>query len=131
MKLHTYSLIKKFTLRGADLTQIESDISGILKIGSAKIQLKAGEITELPSIADGIYVPILTDDCGDTYEGNLVTVRYGRIAPPSKSETELFDLKCKYDELALNTEQRFEVVDKAIRKLENIFDTNSLNFLIK
>lgn len=129
MKLHLFSN-KKCVIFGHDPNRIECDKGGILKIGATKIQVAPTEPISLPSIVDGTYKPCFTDSDGTTYEGYVTVVRNGRITSPSKETLELFDLRCRYEELQTKMTEKFDTIDKEIQELKGIFDTNSLNFII-
>jgi hypothetical protein len=75
----------------------------------------------------GDYDATFTDVCGRVYNLGKVAVRGGRIAPPSPTSVEIMELRCRAD----IAEDECEALRKEIRELRNIFDTNSLNFLIK
>ena len=129
MKLYTFSN-KKCVIYGHDPTRLECEREGTLRIGATKIQVIPGEPISLPSIADGTYKPSFTDSDGTVYEGYVTVVRNGRITPPPKETLELLDLRCRYEELQTKMADKFDAIDKEIKELKGIFDTNSLNFII-
>ena len=115
---------------GSEPKRITSDISGVLKIGRTNIEVKAGEDNILPLLFNGgtgEYKAIFTSDIGNTYELAKVTVKGGRIAPPSPVAVELMELRCWAEAL----ESECANMREEICQLKSIFDTNSLNFLIK
>ena len=129
MKLYTFSN-KKCVIFGHDPYRLECEREGTLKIGATKIQVTPSEPISLPTIVDGTYKPSFTDSDGTVYEGYVTVVRNGRITPPSKEVLELFDLRCRYEELQTKMAEKFDAIDKEIQELKGIFDTNSLNFII-
>ena len=76
--------------------------------------------------ATGDYNATFTSDDGGVYTLEKVAVRGGRIAPPDPTALELMDLRCRAD----MAETKCESLEREIEDLKNIFDTNSLNFLI-
>lgn len=129
MKLYTFSN-KKCVIFGHDPTRLECDKEGWLKIGATKIKVTPGESTNLPPIVDGTYKPSLLASDGTVYEGYVTVVRNGRITSPPKETLELFDLRCRYEELQTKLAEKFAIIDKEIADLKSVFDTNSLNFII-
>jgi hypothetical protein len=99
------------------------DRGGILKIGNTEIPISKDEDSIVPLLFGGLsgdYRATFTDSWGNIYELDKVAVRGGRIAPPPSTTVELMELRYRVDEL----EDKVEFLGK-------IFDTNSLNFLIK
>ena len=120
----------KGLIYGSDPKRITSDISGVLKIGRTNIEVKAGEDNILPLLFNGStgeYKAIFISEIGNTYELANVTVKGGRILPPSQTAVELMELRCRTEAL----ESKCAKMSEEICQLRNIFDTNSLNFLIK
>ena len=75
-----------------------------------------------------MYTATFTDKiCRQVYDLGKVTIRAGRIEPPDDIAVEFMDLRCKLDAL----ERMCDEIKAQIYELSNIFDTNSLNFLIK
>ena len=68
-----------------------------------------------------------TDNEGKVYTLEKVAVRGGRIAPPDPTAVEIMELHCRADK----AEAERDALRERVRVLEGIFDTNSLNFLIK
>lgn len=113
---------KKGLLHGSDPKRIEGSVSGVLKIGSAEITVSAGKKEILPMLfygATGDYPATFTTADGEVYTLEKVAVRGGWIQPPSPTTVELMELRCRTDE-----------AEAKIEELSQIFDTNSLNFLI-
>jgi hypothetical protein len=128
MKIQTFRNMKGL-IHGRDPKRIDCDRDGVLKIGTTEIIVSQGGDTVLPVLfhgSTGDYVATFTDEFGNTYDLGKVEVRNGRINPPSPIDVELMDLRSKADIL----EAENEVLKQKIEFLENIFDTNSLNFLI-
>ena len=108
---------------GGDPKRIGCDREGVLKIGTTEINITPNEDAILPLLFNGIsgdYRATFTDKDGQVYELEKVAVRAGRVAPPPPTAVELMELRLRADE-----------AEDKIRELEGIFDTNSLNFLIK
>lgn len=121
---------KKGLIYGADAKRIGCDKEGILKIGTAEINISANAETIMPVLFNGctgVYSAIFTDKYGDVFDLGKVTVRGGRIEPPPQTSVEFMELRCKIDAL----EEMSTTMQEQIIELSKIFDTNSLNFLIK
>ena len=120
----------KGLIHGSDPMRISCDIGGVLKIGTAKVEVKAATENVLPLLFNGCsgeYKATFTSDIGNVYELEKVTVKGGRILPPSRIAVELMELRCRAEAL----ESKCAEMEEEITQLKNIFDTNSLNFLIK
>lgn len=129
MKITTFKNMKGL-IHGNDPKRIGCDMDGVLRIGRAEIQISANADSIMPTLingATGDYDATFTDICGRVYHLEKVAIRGGRIAPPPPVAMELMELRCR----AENAEQECERLREEIRDLKNIFDTNSLNFLIK
>lgn len=129
MKLQIFKNDKGL-IHGSDPKRITCNIGGVLKIGSAKIEVKADADNIFPLLFNGgtgKYKATFTSDAGIVYELTEVTVKGGRVLPPSSVDVELMELRCRAEAL----ESRCDRMAEKITHLENIFDTNSLNFLIK
>lgn len=115
---------------GSDQKRINCDIGGELKIGSTKITVSAGVENVMPILfngSSGEYKAIFTSDIGNVYELEKVSIKGGRILPPSKIAVELMELRSRVEYL----EDRCAKMEEDIIRLDGIFDTNSLNFIIK
>lgn len=113
---------KKGLLHGPEPKRIESDVSGILKIGSAEITVTAGKKEILPNLfygCTGDYPATFTTAEGEVYELEKVAVRGGWVQPPHPLALELMELRIRTD-----------AAEAQIEELSQIFDTNALNFLI-
>lgn len=127
MKLCTFKN-NKGLIYGTDSKRIGCDKSGTLKIGSTEINISSEREAVMPILfngVSGVYKATFTASDG-TYELANVTVRGGRIVPPPENAVEFMELRCRLEALEALSEQ----IQIQIRELSNIFDTNSLNFLI-
>ena len=128
MKIQTFKNMKGL-IHGADAKRIGCDKEGILRIGATEIHITPDEDAIMPVLFNGCtgdYKATFTDILGQVYELDKVEVRGGRIVPPTQSAVELMELRHRLDEM----EEEFERMQDKLRALSNIFDTNSLNFLI-
>jgi hypothetical protein len=129
MRIQTFKNMKGL-IHGADPKRIGCDKEGILRIGTAEIRITPEEDAIMPVLFNGCtgdYKATFTSALGHVYELDKVQVKGGRIAPPSQTAVELSELRHRLDEMedeSVRLQERLEV-------LSNIFDTNSLNFLIK
>lgn len=129
MKITTFKNMKGL-IHGSDPKRIGCDKDGVLRIGRTEIPISANADSILPLLINGgtgDYEATFTDICGMVYNLDKVAIRGGRIAPPSPVAVEFMELRCRADV----AEQECERLREEIRDLKNIFDTNSLNFLIK
>jgi hypothetical protein len=129
MQITTFKNMKGL-IHGRDPKRIACDREGLLKIGTTEIIVSQGGDTVMPTLyhgATGNYSATFLDIYGKTYDLGKVEVRNGRIAPPPPIDVELMELRSKTDIL----EAENEVLKQKVEELANIFDTNSLNFLIK
>ena len=121
---------QKCLIHGADAKRISADIAGTLTIGSTAINISPGIESVMPLLFNGCtgeYKATFTSQLGNVYELERVSVRGGRIVPPPQTAVELMELRSRVDAL----EDKCETLENENRELRNIFDTNSLNFLIK
>ena len=129
MKIQLFKNMKGL-IHGDDPKRIGCDREGVLKIGTAEISIAPNEDSILPLLfhgGTGDYKATFTDKDGKAYELEKVAVRSGRIAPPPPTAVEFMELRCRIEFL----EDKCEDLERQIRELGEIFDTNSLNFLIK
>ena len=120
---------KKGLIYGNDVKRIECDRDGVLKIGDTEIEISSAD-TIMPVLfggSKGVYIATFTDKVGDVFDLGKVTIRAGRIEPPDPIAVEFMDLRCQIDAL----ERTCEEIKAQVYELSNIFDTNSLNFIIK
>ncbi len=121
MRIQTFKNMRG-VICGSDPKRIACDREGVLKIGSTEIRISLGE-NIMPPLFNGVsgdYIATFTDSEGTTYELEKVAVKAGRIAPPPPTTVELMELRCRVD-----------AMEDKVDMLGSIFDTNSLNFLIK
>ena len=119
----------KGLIHGSDPMRIGCDREGVLKIGDTEVSI-GKEDAILPLLfhgQTGDYKATFADKDGFVYELEKVAVRGGRIASPSPAVVEIMELRCQIEAM----EREFSGLKAKIRALETIFDTNSLNFLIK
>lgn len=120
----------KGVIHGSDPKRIGCSIEGILRIGTTEVKISSAEDSVMPTLfhgATGDYDGSFTDKYGRVYTLEKIAVRGGRIAPLSPTELEILELRCRAD----MAEDECEALRKELTELRNIFDTNSLNFLIK
>lgn len=129
MKITTFKNMKGL-IHGSDPKRIGCATDGVLRIGTTEISISSAGDSILPLLfhgGTGDYEATFTDIGGRVYNLEKVAVRSGRIAPPSPTDVEIMELRCRAD----IAEDECEALREEIRTLKNIFDTNSLNFLIK
>jgi hypothetical protein len=129
MRIQTFNN-KKGLIYGSDSKRISCDKEGVLKIGTAEISIVPDEESIMPVLFNGCtgtYKATFTEKNGDTYELEKVTVRGGRIEPPPPIAVELMELRVRAEAL----EAKCDALERENHRLNNIFDTNALNFLIK
>ena len=122
MKITTFKNMKGL-IHGGDPKRIGCDRAGVLKIGKTEVAISSGEDAIMPLLFNGCsgdYDATFTTAAGVVYKLEQVEVRDGWIKAPPPTTVELMELRCRMDG-----------AEDKIEKLENIFDTNSLNFLIK
>ena len=129
MKIQTFKN-KKGLIYGADAKRIGCDKEGTLKIGTAEINISANAESIMPVLFNGCtgtHGATFTDKNGDVFDLGKVTIRGGRIEAPPQTAVDFMELRCRAEEL----EDRCFSLEAEVKRLSNIFDTNSLNFLIK
>ena len=102
----------------------------MLKIGSTEVSISPDAESVLPVLFNGCtgyHSATFVDADGNVYELDKVEVRGGRIVPPTQTAVEMMELRCRVDLL----EDEFAHLQEQIEFLSHIFDTNSLNFLLK
>lgn len=122
MKITTFRNMKGL-IHGGDSKRIGCDKAGTLKIGTTEIKISPGEDAIMPLLFNGCsgdYDATYTTLGGVAYKLEKVAVRDGRIMPPSPTVVELMELRCRAD-----------AAEEKLEELSTIFDTDSLNFLIK
>jgi hypothetical protein len=129
MRIQTFKNMKGIIF-GDDPKRIGCDKSGVLKIGTTEIGISSEKDEIMPLLFHGCtgdYGATFTDTDGNTYALETVAVRSGRIAAPPQVFAEIMELRCRVDE----AEAECEAMQEKVKELAQIFDTNSLNFLIK
>ena len=117
----------KGLIHGDDPKRISCDKDGVLKIGTTEVNVS--ETSIMPQLFHGVtgdYKATFTSG-DEVYELEKVAVRGGWIAPPPPTSVELMELRSR----AEFAEAKVELLEGKIRELGEIFDTNSLNFLIR
>lgn len=122
MKIATFKNMKGL-IHGGDPKRIGCEVAGTLKIGTTEISISPGEDAIMPLLFNGCtgnYDATFTTKGGAVYTLEKVEVRDGRIKPPSPTTVEIMELRLRAD-----------AAEEKLEELSNIFDTDSLNFLIK
>lgn len=122
MQLTTFKNMKGL-IHGNDPKRICCAVSGVLRIGKTEVNIIPSEEAIMPMLFNGVsgdYDATFTTQTGEVYHLEKVAVRGGWIQPPPETTVELMELRCRLDS-----------AEETIEELSNIFDTNSLNFLIK
>ena len=120
----------KGLIHGPDPKRICCDKAGVLKIGRVEVNITPGEDSIMPLLFNGCtgdYDATFTTTGGVVYKLEKVEVREGRIKPPPAIIVEIMELHCLLDE----ANEKADRLQAKVDELENIFDTNSLNFIIK
>lgn len=126
MRIQTFKN-KKGLIYGEDASHITCDKDGELRIGSTVVLIYAGRESIFPTLPNGDYKAIFTTTDGNVYELERVSVRAGRVLQPPETTLELMALRIRLDDI----ETVCDTLIAKVRELDNIFDTNALNFLIK
>jgi hypothetical protein len=129
MKIQTFKNMKGL-IHGKKPKRIVCDTEGVLKIGATEIAIVPEVEKIIPELfhgATGDFDATFTTNSGEVYDLGKVEVRGGVIAPPPPVTVELMELRCRAD----IAEEERERLREQLHELSNIFDTNSLNFLIK
>lgn len=116
-------------IHGDDPRHIHCETAGILKIGKNEIKITQDEGDLFPNLFNGQsleHLATYTTDDGVEYNLGKIIIRRGWIGKPSDTQLELMDLRCR----AETAEAERDAMRAEIEELKNIFDTNSLNFLI-
>lgn len=121
---------KKGLIHGNDPKRMGCDVRGVLKIGKTEISIIPTEKAIMPMLFNGVsgdYEATFTAHTGEVYHLETVAVRGGWIQPPPPVTVELMELHCLLDQ----ANEKADRLQEKVTELENIFDTDSLNFLIK
>lgn len=127
MKITTFRN-RKGLIHGSDPKRIGCDLAGVLKIGKDEIAIEPGSESLMPLLfqgGTGRCNACFTDRDGNVYTMEM-EIKGGRVVPPSPEAVEMMELRCRLD----TAEKECEELREDIQELRNIFDTNSLNFLI-
>lgn len=117
----------KGLIHGEDPKRIACEKEGVLKIGTTEVNVSGTSI--MPLLFHGVtgdYKATFTTG-NEVYELEKVAVRGGWIAPPPSTTVEIMELRCRAEE----AEAKVGLLEEKIQELSNIFDTDSLNFLIR
>ena len=128
MKIQLFKTAKGL-IHGDDPRRIGCDQEGVLNIGTVKVYLSDKEEAVMPVLANGatgVFSATFVTRF-ETYDLGKVTVRGGKIVAPPQTEVDFMELRCRAEHL----EATCDDLREQLRELANIFDTNSLNFLIK
>ena len=129
MKITTFNNMKGL-IHGADPKRIGCEQSGVLRIGTTEVSISPGVDAIMPLLfhgGTGDYDATFTAQDGAVYTLAQVEVRSGRIAPPPPHAVEIMDLRHRADV----AERKYKMLYDEVQRLAKIFDTDSLNFLIK
>lgn len=122
MKITLFKNMKGL-IHGSDPKRIRCDLRGVLRIGKTEVNIIPTEDSIMPMLFQGCtgdYDATFTTSDGKVYNLEKVAVRGGWIQPPPPTTVELMELR-----------HRTDIAEERIEELSNIFDTNSLNFIIK
>jgi hypothetical protein len=122
MKITLFNNMKGL-IHGSDPKRIRCDARGVLRIGKTEVNIIPTADSIMPLLfygCTGNYEATFTTSTGEMYNLETVEVRGGWIQPPPATTVELMELRCRAD-----------AAEEKIRELSGIFDTNSLNFIIK
>lgn len=129
MKLQTFNNMTGI-IHGSDPRRIGCDKEGLLKIGAAEISISPEKETVMPVLFEGWSgksSATFKDKDGNVFDLGQVTFKAGRVVSPRPELVEIAELRGRCDTLEKENVSLWD----AIQELRNIFDTNSLNFLIK
>jgi hypothetical protein len=129
MKITTFNDMKGL-IHGGDSKRIGCEQGGVLKIGATEVIISPGVDSIMPLLfqgGTGEYKATFTTNEGKVYNLATVEVRSGRIAPPPPHAVEIMELRHRAD----SAERKYQMLFDEVQRLAKIFDTNSLNFLIK
>lgn len=129
MHIQTFSNMRGI-IHGQDTKRIDCDKSGVLRIGNTEVRVVAEGDTVLPLLfhgATGRYAATFALDDGSIYDLGNINIRKGRVVSPPPMAVEIMELRCRAERLEATCEE----LRRSIDFLSHIFDTDSLNFLIK
>lgn len=128
MKITLFSN-KTGLIHGDDPRHIHCVLPGILTIGKTTVRITADDGDLFPNLFNGCSLEHLATyhaDDGTVYDLGKLIIRRGWICNPSPMQLEVMDLRCQLEEAKAERED----IRARIKELSEIFDTNSLNFLI-
>jgi hypothetical protein len=129
MKITTFINMKGL-IHGRDPKRIGCEQSGVLRIGATEIKISPESDSIMPILfhgGTGEYDATFTTLDGKVYNLATVEVRNGRITPPPPTAVEIMELRLRVDA----ADHKCEMLLGEVQRLAKIFDTNSLNFLIR
>ena len=129
MKITTFINMKGL-IHGSDPKRIGCEQGGVLRIGATEINISPESDSIMPLLfhgGTGDYDATFTTIDGKVYNLATVEVRNGRIAPPPPTAVEIMELRHRAD----SAERKYAMLYEEVQRLARIFDTDSLNFLIK
>jgi hypothetical protein len=119
MKLQLFNNGKGL-IHGDDPKRIGCNVGGTLKIGTAEIKITHDEETVMPMLfngASGKHNASFTSVAGCVYQLERVTVKGGRIVPPSQTSVELMELTGghHFHTVMAETEETLDKVQAALK----------------
>ena len=129
MRITTFSNMKGL-IHGSDPKRIGCEQVGVLRIGTTEVSISPEGDSIMPLLFNGgtgDYDATFTTQEGKVYNLATVEVRNGRIAPPPPTAVEIMELRHRAD----SAERKYAMLYEEVQRLARIFDTDSLNFLIK
>lgn len=129
MKITTFNNMRGL-IHGADPKRIGCEQGGVLRIGTTEVSITPGVDSIMPLLfhgGTGDYEATFTNKDGNVYTLAPVEVRNGRLAPPPPTAVEIMELRFRADA----AERKYKMLFDEVQRLAKIFDTDSLNFLIK
>lgn len=129
MKIQTFKNGRGL-IYGKNAKRLTCHKTGVLKIGDTEIKLVSGAESSVPLLfygGTGKYAATFTDHKdGRVYDLGKVEVHEGLISAPPSVAVEIMELRYRLDQ----SENECEALKARVTELENMFDTNALNFLI-
>lgn len=125
MRIHLFN-DRNAVLYGYNPHNLISDKPGTLNVGSKVIRVSSDNAIPFTNVHDGTYMASFVSDDGIAYDIGRVTVHNGGIITNRTYTEREIELKHALD----RAEDKISELVEKVNVLENIFDTNSLNFLI-
>ena len=129
MKIQTFKNMTGL-IHGSDNKRIGCVKEGVLRIGSTEVSITPEKDSVMPILFNGwtgSSKATFTDNEGNIFDLGQVAFKNGRVVSPRSEVVEIAELRARVDLLENENASLWD----AIQELRNIFDTNSLNFLIK